>query len=146
MLSTLLATAALAATSLLPLPLPLPAEPGDDPGVQTAPVALSGALSASEGRLRRGCKGYSYAYSVTTESEDWTFDITMQDPNGRGVNAQSLIGPNDAESGVLRYRLCRGATKPGRFTLTGLLTSYEGTTSETSVQVTEAFRLRRRTR
>ena len=146
MLSILLATTALTATSLLPLPLPLPTDPGDQPAAQADPVVLSGALRAADGRLKRGCKDYAYAYSVTAESEDWTFDITMQDRNGRGVNAQSLIGPDDAESGVLRYRLCRGATAPGRFTLTGLLTSYEGTTSETSVRVTETFRLRKRNR
>ena len=146
MLSTLLATTALSVTSLLPLPLPLPTGPGDEPTAQTDPVVLSGALSAPDGRLKRGCKDYAYAYAVTTESEDWTFDITMQDRDGRGVNAQSLIGPNDAESGVLTYRLCRWATTPGRFTLTGVLTSYEGTTSETSVQVTDTFRLRRRNR
>ena len=146
MLSTLLASTVLAATSLLPLPLPLPTDPGDEATAQTDPVALSGALSAPDGRLKRGCKDYAYAYAVTTESEDWTFDITMQDRNGRGVNAQSLIGPNDAESGVLQYRLCRWATTPGRFTLTGVLTSYEGTTSETTVQVTDTFRLRKRNR
>lgn len=146
MLSTLLATTALSVTSLLPLPLPLPTGPGDEPTAQTDPVVLSGALSAPDGRLKRGCRDYAYAYAVTTESEDWTFDITMQDRDGRGVNAQSLIGPNDAESGVLTYRLCRWATTPGRFTLTGVLTSYEGTTSETSVQVTDTFRLRRRNR
>jgi hypothetical protein len=146
MLSTLLPATVLAATSLLPLPLPLPTDPGDEAPALADPVVLSGALSASDGRLKRGCKDYAYAYSVTSESEDWTFDVTMQDRNGRGVNAQSLIGPNDAESGVLPYRLCRGATKPGRFTLTGVLTSYEGTTSETSVRVTETFRLRLRNR
>jgi hypothetical protein len=146
MLSTLLASTALAATSLLPLPLPLPTDHGEEPATQTDPVVLSGALSAPDGRLKRGCKDYAYAYAVTTESEDWTFDVTMQDRNGRGVNAQSLIGPNDAESGVLHYRLCRWATTPGRFTLTGVLTSYEGTTSETTVQVTDTFRLRKRNR
>jgi hypothetical protein len=146
MLSTLLATTALSVASLLPLPLPLPTDPGDESTAQTEPVVLSGALSAPDGRLKRGCKDYAYAYAVTTESEDWTFDITMQDREGRGVNAQSLIGPNDAESGVLTYRLCRWATTPGRFTLTGVLTSYEGTTSETSVQVIDTFRLRKRNR
>jgi len=146
MLSTLLATAALAVTSPLPLPIPLPTEPGDEVPAQAEPVVLSAALDAPDGRLKRGCKDYAYAYAVTTESEDWTFDISMQDRDGRGVNAQSLIGPNDAESGVLTYRLCRWATRPGRFTLSGKLTSYEGTTSETSVQVTETFRLRKRNR
>jgi len=144
MVSTLLPIAVLAATSLLPLPLPT--GPWDGPPVEADPVVLSGALSAADGRLKRGCKDYAYAYAVTTGSEDWTFDITVQDRNGRGVGSQSLIGPNDAESGVLRYRLCRGATTPGRFTLAGVLTSYEGSTSKTSVRVTETFRLRKRNR
>ena len=146
MVSTLLTSAALTVTSLLPLPLPLPTDTGDDVAGQAEPVVLSGALDAPDGRLKRGCKDYAYAYAVTVASEDWTFDITMQDRDGRGVNAQSLIGPNDAESGVLTYRLCQGATRPGPFTLTGVLTSYEGTTSETSAQVTETFRLRKRNR
>jgi len=144
MLSTLLATAVVSATGLLPLPLPT--EPSPEPAPEAQPIQVSGTLDGADGRLKRGCKDYQYAYSVTSESEDWTFDITMQDRTGKGVNAQSLIGPNDAESGVLPFRLCRWATKPGLFTLTGALVAYEGTTRETSVQVTETFRLRKRNR
>jgi hypothetical protein len=144
MSSTLLATALITAAGLLPLPLPT--EPSPEPTPQAQPIQVSGVLDASDGRLKRGCKDYSYAYSVTSDSEDWTFDITMQDRAGKGVNAQSLIGPNDAEAGVLPFRLCRWATKPGKFTLTGALVAYEGTSQETSVKVTETFRLRKRNR
>ena len=147
-MSSLLAAAVLTTASLLPLPLPLPA-PATPAGQETAEAQqteVTGVLDAPDGRLKRGCKDYHYAYSVTSESEDWTFDITMQDRAGKGVNAQSLIGPNDPESGVLPFRLCRWATKPGRFTLTGALVAYEGTSRETSVQVTETFRLRKRNR
>ena len=144
MSSTLLATAAITAASLLPLPLPT--EPPSGPAPEAQQIQVSGTLDAADGRLKRGCKDYQYAYSVTSDSEDWTFDITMQDRTGKGVNAQSLIGPNDPESGVLPFRLCRWATKPGRFTLTGALVAYEGTSRETSVPVTETFRLRKRNR
>ena len=147
MSSTLLATAVITAAGLLPLPLPLPTEPASEPApAAQQQIQVSGTLEAADGRLKRGCKDYRYAYSVTSESDDWTFDITMQDRAGKGVNAQSLIGPNDPESGVLPFRLCRWATKPGRFTLTGALVAYEGTSKETSVQVTETFRLRKRNR
>ena len=146
MLPTLLAAAVVTATGLVPLPLPLPTEPSSEPAPQAQPIQVSGTLDAADGRLKRGCKDYRYAYSVTSESEDWTFDITMQDRTGKGVNAQSLIGPNDPESAVVPFRLCRWATKPGRFTLTGALVAYEGTSKETSVKVTETFRLRRRNR
>ena len=144
MLSTLLATAVVSAAGLVPLPLPT--EPSPEPAPEAQQIQVSGTLDAADGRLKRGCKDYHYAYSVSSESEDWTFDVTMQDRTGKGVNAQSLIGPNDAESGVLPFRLCRWATKPGLFTLTGALVAYESTTRETSVQVTETFRLRKRNR
>ena len=146
-MSSLLATAAITVAGLLPVPLPLPITP-TGPTTEAQPTAqaveLSGVLDAPDGRLKRGCKDYAYAYSVTTPTEDWTFDMTMQDRNGKGVNAQSLIGPNDPTSGVLPFRLCRWATTPGLFTLKGVLVSYNGYTEETSVTVTETFRLRRR--
>jgi hypothetical protein len=142
-MSTLLAAVVLTTAGLLPVPLLPPADPGTETQQQVQPVEVSGALEAADGRLRRGCKDYQFTYRVSTPSEDWTFDITMQDRRGKGVNAQSLIGPNDPTSDVLTYRLCRWATVPGIFTLTGLLVSYDGA-QETSVTVTETFRLRRR--
>ena len=143
-MSTLLAAAALTVAGLLPLPVPLlpPAEQATE--TQQAPqVEVSGYLQAADGRLRRGCKDYQFTYVVTTPSEDWSFDISMTDRRGRGVNAHSLLGPNDPKSGVLTYRLCRWATVPGIFTLTGALVSYDGT-QETAETATETFRLRRR--
>ncbi len=145
-MSTPLATAALTAAGLLPLPVPL--LPTAEPTAQTqhtTAVEVSGTLQAPDGRLRRGCKDYQYTYAVTTASQDWSFDITLQDRRGKGVNAQSLLGPNDATSGVVTYRLCRWGTVPGTFTLTGALTSYDGAEA-TSVTVTDSFRLRRRHR
>ena len=141
MLSSLFTAATITAAGMLPLPLPTP-----DDGTSSAatePVVVSGTLDAPDGRLKRGCKDYAYAYAVTVPSDDWTFDITLQDRRGKGVNAQSQLGPNDDESGVLSYRLCRWATVPGRFTLRGVLVSYDGD-SATNVEVTEHFRLRRR--
>lgn len=147
-MSSLLAAVTLTAASLLPFPpLPIPGLPTTDPTSETTPpaqeIAVSGAIEAADGRLKKGCKDYAYAYSVTTQTEDWTFDITMQDSAGKGVNSQSLIGPNDATSGVLPFRLCRSATKPGVFTLTGTLTAYEGYTDQSTVSVSDTFTLRK---
>ena len=140
-MSTLLAAVALTA-GLLPVPLLPPADPATEPTPQAQQVEVSGTLQAADGRLRRGCKDYQFTYAVTTPTKDWTFDITMKDRRGKGVNSQSLIGPNDPETDVLTYRLCRWATVAGLFTLTGRLVSYDGT-QETAVTVTETFRLRR---
>ena len=142
MLSTLFSAAAVTLAGLLPLPLPTDPATGGGTEPTTAQVEVAGALDAPDGRLKRGCKDYRYAYAVTTNSDDWTFDITMQDRRGKGVNSQSLLGPNDDEAGVLTFRLCRWATVAGRFTLSGVLVSYDGD-RETSVTVTETFRLRR---
>ncbi|MDR7255523.1 hypothetical protein J2X46_004530 [Nocardioides sp. BE266] len=145
-MSSLLAAAVLTTASVLPLPLPVPLTPGA-PATQEQPqaqqVEVTGVLDAPDGRLKRGCKDYHYTYAVQTPSIDWTFDISMQDRAGKGVNAQSLIGPNDPKSGVLDFRLCRWATKAGVFTLTGELVSYDGADA-TTVKVIESFRLRKR--
>ena len=81
MLTTLLTTAVVAAAGLLPIPLPLPV-PTDPGTAQVDGVAVSGVLDAPDGRLKRGCKDYGYTYSVTTGSDDWTFDITLRDRSG----------------------------------------------------------------
>ena len=141
-MSTLLAAAVLATTALLPAP-PLPADPGAQSSAQVQRAGVSGTLDAADGRLRRGCKDYQFRYGVDTPSTDWSFDITIRDRTGKGVNSQALIGPNDPQGAVVTYRLCRGATVPGPFTMTGLRVSYDGM-KETSVTVTETFRLRRR--
>jgi hypothetical protein len=149
-MSSLLAAAALTASSLLPVPtlpplLPGSPSPAQEQAEMQPEVQLSGALDAPDGRLKRGCKDYRYAYSVSAPTDDWTFDISMRDRHGKGVNSQSLLGPNDPSSGILTYRLCRWATVPGRFTLTGALRAYDYG-EETSTSVTETFRLRRRNR
>lgn len=133
---------AVAAAGLLPLPIPgLPTTPPtSQPTAQQVPV--SGVLDAADGRLKRGCKDYRYAYAVTTASDDWSFDISMRDSTGRGVNAQSLLGPNDPKSGVLTYRLCRWSAEPGVYTITGTAIAYDGEVS-TSIDVAESFVLRR---
>jgi hypothetical protein len=142
-MSSLLASAVITTAGLLPVPLPVPLTPAPPAPAEAQVVETSGVLDAADGRLRRGCKDYAYTYSVSTPTQDWTFDITMQDRNGKGVNSQALIGPNDTESGVLPFRLCRWATTPGLFTLKGVLVSYDGR-EEISVTVTETFQLRRR--
>ena len=142
-MSSLLAAVTLATAGLVPIPLLPPTDPGTESQAEVQPVEVSATLDATDGRLRRGCKDYRFTYSVTTPSEDWTFDITLEDRRGKGVNSQALIGPNDPTTAVVTYRLCRWATVAGRFTLSGVLVSYDGA-QETSATATETFRLRRR--
>lgn len=144
-MSSLLATAVLTplltASTLLPLPPLLPTSPEPAPQAQAAP-AVSAVVDAPDGRLGRGCRDYALSYAVTVPDADWSLDLSTQDRRGKGVSAQSLLGPNDPESGVLPFRLCRRATVPGRFTVTGVLTWYDGD-RQTTASVTDTFRLRR---
>lgn len=139
-MASLLATVALTASTLLPLPPLLPAlEPA--PPTQ-APPTVEAAVDAPDGRLGRGCRDYALSYAVTVPDGDWSLDLSTQDRRGKGVSAQSLLGPNDAESGVLPFRLCRRGTVPGLFTVTGVLTWYDGD-QQTTASVGDTFRLRR---
>ena len=143
LLTTAVLTPVLAASTLLPLP-PLLPSPEPAPRAQTAQrgPTVSAVVYGPDGRLRRGCKDYALSYAVTVPDGDWSLDLSTQDRRGKGVSAQSLLGPNDAESGVLPFRLCRPATVPGLFTVTGVLTWYDGD-QQTTASVSDTFRLRR---
>lgn len=140
-MTSLLAVAAMTASTLVPLP---PLLPSPEPA-PTAESPVAAAVAGPDGRLRRGCHDYALSYAVTVPDDDWSLDLSTRDRDGRGVSAQSLLGPNDPESGTLPFRLCGRATSPGRFTVTGVLVSYDGA-QETRATVVETFRLRRRAR
>ena len=58
---------------------------------------MSGSLAAADGRLRRGCKDYAYAYSVTVPTQDWPFDVTLQGDRVPGISlAQAVAGRKSA--------------------------------------------------
>ena len=143
-MTTFLATAALLASSLLPVPgilSPTPEQPpsGDEQGTEQ----VGGHTAARNATLRKGCRRYRFSYAVSTPYDDWTLETSVVDPRGKGVASGALIGPSDPRSGEIDYTLCRRATKAGRFTITGKLISYDGT-EETVVQLpASTFRLRR---
>ena len=114
-------------------------------GAPAGAVEAGGTLDAADGTLRRGCHTYSFTYAVQVPYDDWALETSVRDPRGHGVASQAFIGPYDARSRRVTYRLCRGATRPGRFTVTGKLTAYDDPSEGTVVQLPVAsFRLRRR--
>ena len=140
-MTPLLATATLALSGLLPIPGLPPPTPESDP--HAGEQQVSGRTWAHDGVLRKGCHRYRFSYAVSTPYDDWTLETSVVDRRGKAVGSGALIAPSDPRSGELTYTLCRWATKPGRFTVTGRLTSYDGT-EETVVMLPEStFRLRR---
>jgi hypothetical protein len=104
-----------------------------------------GTLTASDGTLRRGCHTYSFRYAVEVPYDDWMLETSVRDRRGRGVASHAFLGPYDPRSQRVTYRLCRGATRAGRFTITGTLVAYDDPDRGTTVRLPpESFRLRRR--
>jgi hypothetical protein len=114
-------------------------------GAPAGAVEAGGSLQAADGVLRRGCHTYSFVYAVQTPYDDWMLETSVRDPRGRGVASQAFLGPYDPRSQRVTYRLCRWATRPGRFTITGKLVAYDAPDHGTTVQLpVGSFRLRRR--
>lgn len=114
----------------------------------TAPAGASevgGSVQATDGKLRRGCHTYSFDYAVQTPYDDWSLETTVVDPRGEGVASHAFLGPSDPKAQRATYRLCRWATRPGRFTVRAKLVAYDDPSEGTEVLLPEAtFRLRRR--
>ena len=140
-MATSLAATALVLFAMVPIPgLPVPTEP-EPPEYQ-----VSGSTAASDGTLRRGCRPYRYSYTVSTPHHDWTLETSVLDRRGKSVHAGVLFGSSAAKTGEQVYEMCRWATTPGAFTITGRLISYDGE-RRTEAQLAESrfvLRLRRR--
>lgn len=136
-MSTSLAAAALVLFAMVPIPgLPAPIEP--EPPTYT----VSGSTSAADGLLRRRCRTYRYAYAVSTPHDDWTLETSIVDRRGKSVHAAVVFGSSEPKEGVKEFEMCRWATKPGTFTISGTLVSYDDDRT-TEAQLPEStFRLR----
>ncbi|WP_107772899.1 hypothetical protein [Nocardioides sediminis] len=114
----------------------------------TTPAGASevgGSVHAADDKLRRGCHTYSFDYTVRTPFDDWSLETTVVDPRGEGVASHAFLGPYDPQAQRAAYRLCRWATRPGRFTVRAKLVAYDDPSEGTEVLLPEAtFRLRRR--
>jgi hypothetical protein len=84
-----------------------------------------GSTTASDGTLRKGCHNYGYRYRITTPTNDWTLETFLRDPTGEGIASGAFLSESDARTQPARFRLCRYATRPGRFTIRALLHWYD---------------------
>jgi hypothetical protein len=96
----------------------------------TAPQQARGAAdyghtAAPDGRLRRGCRAYPFRYRLTLPSDDWTLEVFLRDPRGRGLASRAFISDSDPAAQRSRFRFCRYSTQPGRFTIKALAHWYD---------------------
>jgi len=93
-------------------------------------------------KLRKGCRNYRFGYAVEGSEEKWMLDLVFRDRRGRAVASAKFEGPNEPTAQRSTIRLCRASVKAGKFTVRGVLTTFEGDYTERPVPVS-TFRLRR---
>ena len=52
-------------------------------------------------------------------------EVSILDRRGQAVASFAFIGPSDPKTQTISYRLCRGATVPGKFRIKGILHWYD---------------------
>jgi hypothetical protein len=103
-----------------------------------------GRTAAVDGTLRKGCHNYGYRYEVTAPTNDWSLETFLRGPRGEGVASGTFLADSDPRAQQARFRLCRYATRPGRFTIRALLHWYGDDGEEHRVWLEPTrFRLRR---
>ncbi len=134
-----LLAATLLSVTMLATPLVAPAE------ARTEAEVIGGNTAALDGKLRKGCRRYHFAYVVQVPTDDWSLEVSIVDRRGRGVASFAFISTVDPETQTTSYRLCRAATVPGTFRIKSNLLWYDDPSvpNPAYVPVTR-FRLARR--
>jgi hypothetical protein len=102
-----------------------------------------GHTAAADRTLRSGCHDYHYRYVVKAPTNDWTLETFLIDPRGDRVGSGSFSAESDPPRGRPAFRLCRYATRPGRFAIRAKLIWYDGSEAHPVRFEVTRFRLRR---
>ena len=138
-LGTLLALTA----SLGVVTAPAGAAPSD-PGTAKQPTYQPwGSTDAPDRVLRKGCRNYRYAYTVTPPTDDWAAEFWRTDPRGRALASGAVDVDSDPARGTRVFRFCRASTTTGRFTIRMKVTYLDGYDLESGHVKPSHFRLRK---
>jgi hypothetical protein len=117
---------------------------GMPPGAPSAAATDAyGHTAAADRTLRPGCHNYRYRYVVKAPTDDWTLETFLTDPGGDRVGSGGFFAESDPRRGRSAFRLCRYATRPGRFTIRAKLVWYDGSEAHIVRFKATRFRLRR---
>jgi hypothetical protein len=86
----------------------------------------TGTTTMADQFLHRGCRTYAYSYSVTAPTGDWVLETFLIDPDGHSVSSGVFTSDSEPATGSSAFGVCRSATRFGRFTIEGKLTTYDG--------------------
>ena len=146
MLRTALGAAAVAtAVSVASTGGPVQAAPADpDPldGLTVHPEW--GSITGHGGVLRRGCRMYTFTYSITPPDGIWALEVFITGPKMDHVGGGAYLNGYDPTSGTGSYKLCQLSSHYGRYTIDAKVSVDNGYGETTEGRLpTDTFRLRR---
>jgi hypothetical protein len=101
-----------------------PAPPDPLTGYQLHPEW--GSITGTTGVLRRGCRSYTYSYSVTPPEGIWAIEVYISGPGFKHLAAGAFLDGYDPQAGAGHYKLCRATTRYGRFKIQAKLSVDDG--------------------
>jgi hypothetical protein len=103
-----------------------------------------GSVSVENGVLKRSCRNYPYAYSVTVPDKGlWDLNVSLVGPGGRVVWFGYLYEGANPEQGTATFRICRSKTRPGRYRLKSVVSIQDNNENTAGRLETVVFRLRK---
>jgi hypothetical protein len=104
-----------------------------------------GAIAADDGKLRKGCRKYSYDYAIAPPEGDWRLETFLVDPRGETLASHHVSTGLYPLTGTRRFKICQAVTTTGRFEIRGLLTVQNGPNETVTGWIQPAvFKLRKR--
>jgi hypothetical protein len=137
--------AAAAAVALSPVLTPVPVQATtSDPLAGLAVHPEWGAITGKAGVLKRGCRKYTYTYSIAPPEGIWAIEVFISGPGFKHLAAGAYLDGYDPKTGTGHYKLCRVTTRYGTFTIQAKLSTDDGSGHLTEGQLpADTFRLHR---
>ena len=148
MVRSVLATVALATVATLaPGPDMAGAAPARDQ-FETLPVHPEwGSVTGHDGKLRKGCRSYTYSYAITPPPGAWALEVVVSGPRLEGLGSGAYLDGYDPLAGTGHFTLCRNTTRRGWFTIRAKVSVDDGFGEITEGQLPpDRFRLGKRNR
>ena len=85
-----------------------------------------GSTTGHDAKVRKGCRGYTYDYTITPPYEYWAVETFLVGPDGQTKGSGYLLSGADPLTGQGSFRLCRRNTPRGTYTIRAQLTATDG--------------------
>jgi hypothetical protein len=142
-----LACAAAVATSLSLAPVAGPAQAAprsSDPLEGLAVHPEWGSITGQSAVLKRGCRMYTFTYSITPPEGIWAIEVFITGPGMDHVAGGAYLNGYDPETGTGHYKLCKMTARSGKYTIDAKVSVDDGYGETTEGRLpTDTYRLRR---